>query len=232
MNDKTRIMLVEDDENMGFLLRENLRSNGFDAQLFKDGESAEDAFTESDSFDLCVLDVMLPKKDGFNLAKSIRKINPGVPIIFLTAKSLEQDRVMGFELGADDYMTKPFSAQELILRIKAILKRINPNALKIEQTTQYKVGKYDFDYLSRLLSLDGENKKVSAKEADLLKIFCENQNQLLNRNVILKTVWGDDDYFTSKSMDVYLTRLRKLLKEDPRIELQNVHGVGYKMVIQ
>lgn len=231
MEAKAKILIVEDDDNMGYLLKENLKVHGYDTVLRTDGELGWKTYDDEGDFDLCILDVMLPKKDGFNLAKQIKRRNPQVPIIFVTAKSMMQDKVMGFEMGGDDYITKPFSSQELLLRVKAVLKRSKPGAETTPVKNKFSLGQYNFDYLNRSLEFDSKSKRVSAKEADLLRLFCQSPNQLLNRQVILKTVWGEDDYFTSKSMDVYLTRLRKMLREDPNIEIQNVHGIGYKMVV-
>lgn len=226
---KGKILLVEDDQNMGFLLKENLKIHGYESTICYDGESGLEAF-EKEKYDLCILDIMLPKKDGYNVAKGIRKINPTVPIIFLTAKSMLQDKLMGFELGGDDYITKPFSAQELILRVKAIMKRAKPGSESVQLKSKFYIGDYFFDYQNRYLHYKKEKHRLSAKEAELLKVFAQNTNKLVNRQVILKTVWGHDDYFTAKSMDVYMTKLRKLLKNDPKLKIQNVHGIGYKMI--
>jgi len=228
------ILMVEDDVNLGYLLKENFAGKGLQVHLSRDGEEGWKAFSEF-SFDLVLLDIMMPKKDGFSLAKMIRKANEAMPIIFLTAKTFEEDKIEGFTIGCDDYVTKPFSAKELYLRIQAILKRaaLKPGPVSLSSQRDIKVGLFVFDYENRRLSLaiGGETKKLSTKEAELLLIFCENRNHLLNRSQILKRVWENDDYFAAKSMDVYLTRLRKLLKPDPGIEIQNVHGTGYRLMV-
>jgi DNA-binding response OmpR family regulator len=223
------ILMVEDDPHLGYLLKENFEGKGFLIHLCKDGMEGYDAF-RSYQFGLCILDVMLPKKDGFALAREIRHTNQSMPIIFLTARSMQEDKLHGFELGCDDYITKPFSAQELLMRIKAILKRTTP-PLQNQKKPVYQLGDYTFDYNNRLLIFSGEARKLSTKESELLKLFCSNMNSLLLRNLILTKVWGSDNYFASKSMDVYLSKLRKLLREDPRVEIQNLHGTGFKLML-
>lgn len=224
-----KILMVEDDPHLGYLLKENLESKGFQVHLCTDGEQGYQAFNDF-QFGLCILDVMMPKKDGFTLARDIRRKDEQIPIIFLTAKSMQADRLQGFELGCDDYVTKPFSAQELLMRIRAILKR-SAGAMRPDMPGEFgSIGRYTFDYANRLLMIEDETRKLSTKEAELLKLFAENLNALINRKIILTAVWGNDDYFTSKSMDVYLTRLRKILRKDPQLEIQNVHGTGYRLV--
>ncbi|MBL7681911.1 MAG: response regulator transcription factor [Flavipsychrobacter sp.] len=224
----SRILFVEDDLNLGMLLKENLNNKGFDTTWCKNGEDGLNVF-KKEKFSLCILDVMMPIKDGFALCKEIRLINAEVPIIFLTARSMSDDVIKGFEYGADDYLTKPFNTQELYLRIKAILKRMQPkesNPLKI-----YNIGKYLFDHNKMTLEYEGEITKLSSKEADLLWVLVTNKNELTQRNLILEKVWGNDDYFAAKSMDVYISKLRKLLKNDPEIEILNAYGIGFKMLI-
>lgn len=224
----SRILFVEDDLNLGMLLKENLNNKGFDTTWCKNGEDGLNVF-KKEKFSLCILDVMMPIKDGFALCKEIRLINAEVPIIFLTARSMSDDVIKGFEYGADDYLTKPFNTQELYLRIKAILKRMQPkesNPLKI-----YNIGKYLFDHNKMTLEYQGEITKLSSKEADLLWVLVTNKNELTQRNLILEKVWGNDDYFAAKSMDVYISKLRKLLKNDPEIEILNAYGIGFKMLI-
>lgn len=224
----SRILFVEDDLNLGMLLKENLNNKGFDTTWCKNGEDGLNMF-KKEKFSLCILDVMMPIKDGFALCKEIRLLNAEVPIIFLTARSMSDDVIKGFEYGADDYLTKPFNTQELYLRIKAILKRMQPkesNPLKI-----YNIGKYLFDHNKMTLEYQGEITKLSSKEADLLWVLVTNKNELTQRNLILEKVWGNDDYFAAKSMDVYISKLRKLLKNDPEIEILNAYGIGFKMLI-
>lgn len=229
METKTRILLCEDDENLGMLLREYLIAKGYDATLCVDGEAGYKAFSEN-MFDFCVLDVMMPKKDGFELAKDIRSLAPKVPIVFLTAKALKEDIIEGFRLGADDYLTKPFSMEELTFRIEAILRRVQ--GMKEKNKTSFNIGNYVFDVQKQTLSYGEETKKLTTKENDLLKLLCLNMNNVLQRDYALKTVWVDDNYFNARSMDVYITKLRKLLSKDERVQIMNVHGKGYKLVCE
>jgi DNA-binding response OmpR family regulator len=225
---KTRILLAEDDHNLGSLLQEYLIAKGYDVTLAKDGNQGLDIFL-SQEFDFCILDVMMPKKDGFSLAKEIRTKNPEVPILFLTAKSMQEDTIKGFEVGADDYMTKPFSMEELLLRIKAILKRTKKGDINPESEV-FKVGKFEFNSLQHELIAGEEKYKLTTKESDLLKLFCQNQNKTVSRSYALKLIWGDDSYFNARSMDVYITKLRKYLKSDASIQIMNLHGEGFKLV--
>lgn len=227
MEDKFKFLLCEDDENLGMLLREFLQAKGFDVDLFPDGEKGYKAFIQGD-YDLCILDVMMPKKDGFTLAQEIRDINQEVPIIFLTAKALKEDVLEGFNIGADDYITKPFSMEEVVSRISAILRRVKGKYDK--EVTVYKLGKYTFNTQNQSLVTAEKTQKLTTKESELLKLLCMNLNGILERNYALKTIWVDDNYFNARSMDVYITKLRKLLKDDPTIEIINVHGKGYKLV--
>ncbi len=224
----SRILFVEDDLNLGMLLKENLNNKGFDTTWCKNGEDGLNMF-KKEKFSLCILDVMMPIKDGFALCKEIRLVNAEVPIIFLTARSMSDDVIKGFEYGADDYLTKPFNTQELYLRIKAILKRMQ--AKENNQIKTYNIGKYLFDHNKMTLEYEGEITKLSSKEADLLWVLVTNKNELTQRNLILEKVWGNDDYFAAKSMDVYISKLRKLLKNDPEIEILNAYGIGFKMII-
>ena len=228
MEEKLKILLCEDDENLGSLLREYLQAKGYDADLCPDGEEGYKAFLKN-KYDLCVLDVMMPKKDGFTLAQEIRSVNSDIPIIFLTAKTLKEDVFEGFKNGADDYITKPFSMEELIFRIEAILRRIKGK--KNKENNFYKIGKFTFDTQKQLLSIDGKNTKLTTKESELLSLLCAHSNEILQRDFALKTIWIDDNYFNARSMDVYITKLRKHLKEDPAIEIINIHGKGYKLII-
>lgn len=227
MEQKLKILLCEDDENLGTLLREFLQAKGFDADLFPDGEKGYDAFLKG-QYDLCVLDVMMPKKDGFTLAQEIKNLSADVPIIFLTAKSLKDDVYEGFKIGADDYLTKPFAMEELVLRIGAILRRVKGK--KEKEVTVFRIGKYTFDTQKQVLVADGKMQKLTTKECDLLSLLCRHVNEILERNFALKSIWVDDNYFNARSMDVYITKLRKLLKDDPDIEIINIHGKGYKLI--
>jgi DNA-binding response OmpR family regulator len=227
MEEKLRILLCEDDENLGMLLREFLQAKGFNADLCSDGEKGYKAFVKN-QYDLCVFDVMMPKKDGFTLAQEIRLVNTEVPIIFLTAKALKEDILEGFKIGADDYITKPFSMEELVSRIGAILRRVRGK--KDKEVTSYKIGRFTFDTQKQVLVIDDKTKKLTTKESELLALLCANVNQILERNFALKTIWVDDNYFNARSMDVYITKLRKLLKDDPSIEIINIHGKGYKVI--
>ena len=227
MEEKLRILLCEDDENLGMLLREFLQAKGFNADLCSDGEKGYKAFVKN-QYDLCVFDVMMPKKDGFTLAQEIRLVNTEVPIIFLTAKALKEDILEGFKICADDYITKPFSMEELVSRIGAILRRVRGK--KDKEVTSYKIGRFTFDTQKQVLVIDDKTKKLTTKESELLALLCANVNQILERNFALKTIWVDDNYFNARSMDVYITKLRKLLKDDPSIEIINIHGKGYKLI--
>lgn len=227
MDDKLKILLCEDDENLGMLLREFLQAKGYNADLCADGEQGYKQFLKG-KYDLCVLDVMMPKKDGFTLAQEIRNVNSEVPIIFLTAKSLKEDVFEGFKIGADDYITKPFSMEELVFRISAILRRVQGKRSK--EITLYKIGNYTFDTQKQTLVANDKTQKLTTKESELLKLLCEHVNDVLERNYALKAIWVDDNYFNARSMDVYITKLRKLLKDDPDIEIINVHGKGYKLI--
>lgn len=225
---KTRILLAEDDESFGILLREYLQAKNFEVDLLGNGEKALRSF-ERNHYDICVFDVMMPIKDGFTLARDVRMINSDIPIIFLTAKSLKEDVLEGFKIGADDYITKPFSMEELIFRLEAILRRTKGDAT--ESQSQFIIGEYLFDSTKQSLVFKGEERKLTTKEADLLKLLCLNANKILERNFALKSIWVDDSYFNARSMDVYITKLRKYLKEDPKVEILNVHGKGFKLIL-
>lgn len=227
MDNKLKILLCEDDENLGMLLREFLQAKGFNADLCNDGEKGYKAFLKN-KYDLCVLDVMMPKKDGFTLAQEIKNVNSEVPIIFLTAKSIKEDVLEGFKIGADDYMTKPFSMEELVVRITAVLRRVRGKRDK--DVTEYRLGKFIFDTKKQTLVSGDQSTKLTTKESELLTLLCEHLNDVLERNYALKTIWVDDNYFNARSMDVYITKLRKLLKSDPDIEIINIHGKGYKLI--
>ena len=228
MDEKLRVLLCEDDENLGMLLREYLQAKGYNAELFPDGEEGLAAFSKA-RYDLVVSDVMMPKKDGFTMAQEIRAINPDVPIIFLTAKALKEDIFEGFKIGADDYITKPFSMEELTFRIEAILRRVHGKRSK--ESTVYHLGSFTFDTQKQILNKGDKQTKLTTKESELLALLCAHANEVLQREFALKTIWIDDNYFNARSMDVYITKLRKHLKEDPTIEIINIHGKGYKLII-
>ena len=228
MEENVKIMLCEDDENLGMLLREYLQATGFSAELFPDGEAGYRAFMKQ-KYDICILDVMMPKKDGFTLAQEIRQANGDVPIIFLTAKLLKEDILEGFKIGADDYITKPFSMEELVFRVEAILRRVRGK--KTKESSVYKVGNFTFDTQKQLLVIGEKQTKLTTKENELLALLCSHANEILQRDFALKTIWIDDNYFNARSMDVYITKLRKHLKDDPQIEIINIHGKGYKLII-
>lgn len=228
-----KILLVEDDPNLGLLLQDYLQLKGkFEVVLCTDGEQGLKAFTK-EPFDLCILDVMMPKKDGFTLGKDIRKINEQVPIIFATAKTMIEDKTEAFGLGGDDYITKPFRIEELLLRIQALLKRSSGTAAAEEpQKTEFEIGKYHFDFIAQSIQINGQIQKLSTKEAELLRLLCLKQNEVLTREEALLAIWHDDNYFNGRSMDVFLSKLRKYLKADEKVEIINIHGRGYKLLVQ
>ncbi len=225
---KNRILLAEDDENLGSLLQEYLQAKNYEADWVTNGEKAFRHF-EQFHYDLCLLDVMMPVKDGFTLASEIRILNREIPIIFLTAKSMKEDVLEGFSLGADDYLTKPFSMEELLFRIEAILRRTK--GTRSGESNVWKIGSFTFDANKQKLSGTGTEQKLTTKESELLILLCNNINQVLDRNFTLKAIWIDDNYFNARSMDVYITKLRKYLKADPNVQIINVHGKGYKLVV-
>jgi DNA-binding response OmpR family regulator len=227
-----KILLVEDDPNLGMLLQDYLELKGkFAVTLAKDGDEGFKAFLK-DQFDLCILDIMMPKKDGFTLGKEIRKVSPNIPIIFATAKAMMEDKVEAFTLGGDDYITKPFRIEELLLRIQALLKRVaTQERVTEDQPTLFHIGHYIFDYVAQTISKDGEQQKVSTKEAELLRMLCLKKNDVLTREEALLNIWHDDNYFNGRSMDVFLSKLRKYLKDDSSVEIVNVHGKGYKLLV-
>ena len=228
-----RILLAEDDPNLGMLLQDYLQLKGkFEVVLCRDGEEAFRAFTK-DHFDLCIFDVMMPKKDGFTLGKDIRSINPNIPIIFATAKAMIEDKSEAYNLGGDDYITKPFRIEELLLRVNALLKRV-AEPVKSDSTelpSKFEIGNYQFDYTAQLIQHGDLQQKVSTKEAELLRLLCLKKNQVLTREEALLSIWHDDNYFNGRSMDVFLSKLRKYLKGDPKVEIINVHGKGYKLLV-
>ncbi len=227
MKQNLKILLVEDDSNLGKLLSDYLIAKGHDCILRINGNDGYQSFID-ETFDFLILDVMMPFKDGFTLAKEIRGIDRDIPILFLTAKSLNEDTLKGFESGADDYMTKPFSMEELLARINAIIRRTK--GIPSKDIPIYQIGNYSFDTKLQKLMVDNDEQKLTTKETDLLKLLCKNKNMTLERNDALKAVWGDDNYFNGRSMDVYITKLRKYLKKDPNIQIINVHGKGFKLL--
>ncbi len=227
----TRLLLVEDDPNLGDILQEYLTLKGFNTTLCHNGLEGYEAFSKSnEEYDMAILDVMMPIMDGFTLAKKIREQNTNIPIIFLTAKSMKEDKVEGFKLGGDDYMTKPFSMEELQLRINAILRRCQSQGNEQLNIEEFTIGSYTFNHVQQLLCIGGNAQKLTTKESALLRMLAENKNNVLSRSQALEKIWGDDNYFTARSMDVFITKLRKYLKKDNNVEIINVHGKGYKLV--
>lgn len=222
-----RLLLAEDDQNLGELLSNFLRNKGYDTKLVRDGKAAFEEFNKS-KYDFCVFDVMMPEMDGFTLAKEIREIDKKVPILFLTAKSMKEDKLQGFALGADDYLTKPFSMEELLARITAVSRR-TVGEEEVEEEV-YMVGKLKFEPSFRLLYLKEGERKLTTKENQLLHLLVKNKNEILDRQATLRAIWGDDNYFNGRSMDVYIAKIRKLLKEDESVEIMNIHGKGFKLV--
>jgi DNA-binding response OmpR family regulator len=226
---KIKILLVEDDTSLGFVISDQLKSDGYQVTLCTDGAEGFKRFNE-EKFHLCIFDVMMPKKDGFSLARDIRKINTEIPILFLTAKSMTEDKVEGFKAGGDDYLTKPFSVEELQLRVAALLKRVNI-IIEKEDDSILTLGSYVFDTINFTLKHTQFEKTLTKKEAQILKILLKFKNQVVAREVVLNAVWGQDDYFVGRSLDVFITKLRKYLKEDESIQILNIHGIGFKLEI-
>lgn len=225
-----RILLVEDDQNFGDVLCSYLEMNDYEVDLRTDGEAGYKAFFEK-KYDLCIFDVMMPKKDGFTLAKEVREKDTDTPIVFLTAKTLKQDIIDGFKNGGDDYITKPFNSEELLYRIQAIIKRSNRSTVEEKDQNIFEVGEFTFNYPLRMLThSNGTKSKLSPKEAHLLKMFFANTNEVLTRKEALTTIWGEDSYFTARSMDVFVTKLRKYLSLDDNLEIVNIHGSGFRLV--
>lgn len=225
-----KILLVEDDENLGFITKEHLEDEGYKVDLAVNGKKGFQLFSNNE-YDLCLLDVMMPEQDGFSLAEDIRAVNNNIPIIFLTAKSLQEDKIKGFKIGADDYICKPFSAEELTLRIKAILKRYFQHNDQAENRSVIDFASSSFDFKNQLLNTPSQEYKLTKKEAEVLNVLCRNINQTVTRELALKMIYGEDDYFKGRSMDVYIAKVRKYLKDDPLVEVQNIHGTGFKLVV-
>lgn len=228
-NEKPRILLAEDDPNLGTILTEYLEAKGYEPKLAKNGVEGWKLFSNHE-FDCCILDVMMPEKDGFTLGKEIRSANESVPIIFLTAKSMKDDTITGFKSGGDDYITKPFSMEELLLRLKAILRRTRGEE-RVPEKTMFELGNFNFDFKNQVLRIESHEQHLTSKENALLKMLAQHANQLLDRSQALLAIWGDDSYFNSRSMDVYVAKLRKYLKKDPRVKIMNEHGRGFRLNI-
>ena len=226
---KSKILYTEDDETLAFLTKDNLEQNNYEVIHCSDGKSGLEFF-KNDHFDICILDIMMPKMDGFQLAAEIRKNNTDIPIIFLSAKTLKEDRIKGLRLGADDYLVKPFSIEELLLKIEIFLKRSQKNTLTLK--TIYEVGKYQFDTQNFFLFNENEKIGLTQREADLLKLFLDNKNSVLKREQILTSLWGNDDYFTGRSLDVFISRLRKILINEKGISIENLHGIGFRFSVE
>jgi two-component system, OmpR family, response regulator len=229
MENKLNILLAEDDDNLGLLLHTFLSSKGYNVKLARNGKLALEHFN-SEKVDFCILDVMMPIMDGIATAKEIRELNRQVPILFLTAKSLEEDKLAGFAVGADDYLTKPFSMEELIARIEAISRRTSTKTNATDSKTS--IGSISFDTQTRILHLPSGDVKLTTKENQLLNLLTKNTNEIIDRQATLRAIWGDDNYFNGRSMDVYIAKLRKLLKEDPTIEIMNIHGKGFQLIVK
>lgn len=230
-----KILLVEDDQNFGDVLKSYLEMHDYNVDLAVDGEEGYKKFKKSE-YDLCITDVMMPKKDGFTMAKDIREENNEIPIIFLTAKTLKEDVIEGFKIGADDYITKPFNSEELLYRVRAIIKRTEKEEHPMEEQKEFTIGDYHFNYPLRILTNtakpDLDPEKLSPKESELLKMFCMYKNDVLSRSDALKKIWGEDNYFTARSMDVFVTKLRKYLEGDHKIEIVNIHGSGFRLLVE
>jgi DNA-binding response OmpR family regulator len=226
---KRKVLLLEDDANLGLILQEHLQLNGFEVTLCKNGEEGLAAF-DAGEFDLCLVDVMMPKLDGFTFARTVRSQDDNIPLIFLTAKSLKEDKIEGFKIGCDDYLTKPFSMEELMLRISAVLRRLRP-ATDSAEPAEFEIGDYHFDYTRQTLSSKDVQHRLTPKEADLLRLLCLHKNQTLEREVALREIWGDESYFSGRSMDVFVSKLRKYLRDDPRVEIMGIHGKGFRLIV-
>lgn len=228
-----KILLVEDDQNFGDVLKSYLEMHDYEVTLAPDGVAGFESYRKG-SFDLCIFDVMMPRKDGFTLAREVREKDKDMPIIFLTAKNMKEDVLEGFKIGADDYLAKPFNSEELLLRIQAILRRVNKGAEKEDEVKEFQIGEFHFNYPLRILTWQGgngaEREKLSPKEAHLLKMFCQHKNDVLTRSEALAKIWGEDNYFTARSMDVFVTKLRKYLSKDPNLQIMNIHGNGFRLI--
>ncbi|QCK13416.1 response regulator transcription factor [Mangrovivirga cuniculi] len=225
---KYKLLIVEDDPNLGQILKEYLEIKGFETDLCRDGEEGLEAY-KKEEYHACLFDIMMPKMDGFTLLEKIRKIDRDIPVIFLTAKSMKEDTLHGLRIGADDYITKPFSMEELLLRLNNILKRSGASEID-SSSEEMKFGDFEFDYTQRMLNFKGNTTKLTTKEAELLKLLVQNKNKTLDRSVALNRIWKDDSYFNARSMDVYIAKLRKMLKPDDTVQILTVHGEGFKLI--
>lgn len=226
-----KVLLAEDDKNLGIILKAYLEAKGYPTELCTNGEEAMEMFLKIE-FDFCIIDVMMPVKDGFTLAREIRRKNKTIPLIFLTAKSMQDDKLRGFEVGADDYITKPFSMEELLVRMQAILRRVESNRLPDTELKVYNIGNSQFNYTRQILKASDTEYRLTSKEAALLQVLCENVNEVVDRSMALRKVWDDDSFFSARSMDVYITKLRKYFRSDQSVQILNVHGVGFKLVAE
>lgn len=226
---ETKILLLEDDYNLGLIIEEHLKLHGFDVVLCKDGVEGLEKFNKQ-RFDLCLVDIMMPKMDGFTFATRVREKNDTIPLIFLTAKSLQEDKIKGFKIGCDDYITKPFSIEELMLRINAVLKRVKGDIGSPKQSI-FEIGEYSFDSNNQTLNIKSSSHNLTSRESELLRLLCVNMDRTLDRSYALKEIWGEENYFNSRSMDVFISKLRKYLKDDTRVQIINVHGKGFKLLV-
>jgi DNA-binding response OmpR family regulator len=224
-----RVLLLEDDPNLGLIVQEHLQMNGFDVDLCANGEIGLARF-DREHYAICLVDVMMPRMDGFTFAREVRRRDRDIPLIFLTAKSLKEDKIEGFRIGCDDYITKPFSVEELLLRIQAVLRRAGGTTAE-DTRTKFTVGNYSFDSVLRVLRGTSEERRLTPKEADLLRLLCVHQGKTLDRDLALREIWGEESYFNARSMDVFVSKLRKYFKDDPRIEISSIHGVGFRLTI-
>jgi DNA-binding response OmpR family regulator len=224
-----KVLLLEDDPNLGMIVQEHLQLNGYEVTLCVNGQEGLSSFGQKE-YDLCLVDIMMPKIDGFTFAREIRKKDDEIPLIFLTAKSLKEDKIEGFKIGCDDYITKPFSVEELILRVQAVLKRAKRSEFD-DVPTYFEIGDYSFDSQKQLLKGRKKDYSLTSKESELLRLLCHHQDRTMERNVALNKIWSDESYFSGRSMDVFISKLRKYLKDDPRIEIINVHGKGFKLIV-
>ncbi len=230
MSEKIKILVLEDDANFGAILAEHLQMQGFLVTLCVDGEEGLLSF-RNDNYNLCLVDVMMPKMDGFTFTRKVREVNEDIPLIFLTARSLTEDKIQGFSVGCDDYITKPFSIEELLMRIQAVLKRSQKQAQADVLPDDFSIGKYKFNHTRSILFLKKEERKLTPKESELLRLLCLNKNKTLDRNMALRQIWGSDNYFNGRSMDVFISKLRKYLKEDRQVEILGVHGKGFRLIV-
>jgi DNA-binding response OmpR family regulator len=225
-----RVLLLEDDANLGLVLQEHLKLNGYDVTLCPNGEEGTRALAAG-HYDLCLVDVMMPKKDGFAFAREVRAANDQIPLIFLTARSLKEDRIEGFRIGCDDYITKPFSVEELQLRIEAVLRRTLRDEIAADEKTEFEIGDYRFDSVRQILHYKGTERKLTPRESELLRLLCLHLNRTLTRERALRELWGEENYFSGRSMDVFVSKLRKYLKDDSRVSILSIHGKGLRLVV-